>query len=44
MTYFESLDFVYRLVFARFDLPVWIWSILAFVLSLVLVHFLWGLA
>lgn len=43
MTYFESLDFVYRLVFERFDLPTWFWSILAVILSLVLVHWLWGL-
>ncbi|HYN78362.1 MAG TPA: hypothetical protein VES73_11280 [Lamprocystis sp. (in: g-proteobacteria)] len=44
MTTFESLGFVYQLVFARFDLPVWVWSILAFVLSLTVVHWLWGRA
>jgi len=44
MTYFESLNFVYQLVFERFDLPVWVWSILAAILSVVLLHWLWGLA
>ncbi len=44
MTYFDSLAFVYQLVLARFDLMVWGWSILALVLSLVALHWLWGLA
>lgn len=44
MTYFESLDFVYRLIFARFDVLVWVWSIVAFAFSLVCIHLLWGMA
>lgn len=42
MTYFESLSFVYRLVFARFDAPVWMWSIIAVLLTLLLLHWGWG--
>ena len=45
MTYFDSLSFVYQLVFAaRLDLVVLLWAFLAFILSLVLLHWLWGLA
>lgn len=44
MTYFDSLQFVYRLVFERFDLIVWGWATVAFVLSLVGIHWLWGRA
>jgi len=44
MTHFDSLAFVYQLVLARFDLMVWGWSIVALVLSLVALHWLWGLA
>lgn len=43
MTYFESLDFVYRLVFERFDLLVWGVAILTFLLSIIFIHWLWGL-
>jgi hypothetical protein len=42
MTYFESLSFVYRLVFARFDPPVWVWSIGALLLTLLVLHWGWG--
>jgi hypothetical protein len=42
VTYFESLSFVYRLVFARFDPPVWVWSIMALLLTLLLLHWGWG--
>lgn len=44
MTYYESLDFIYRLIFARFDLVVWLWSIIAFGLTMIIVHWLWGKA
>lgn len=44
MTYFDSLNFVYQLVFARLDLVVLLWALIAFVASLVLLHWLWGLA
>ncbi|WP_295390452.1 hypothetical protein [uncultured Thiodictyon sp.] len=44
MTYFDSLNFVYQLVSARLDLVVVLWALIALVLSLVLLHWLWGLA
>ena len=44
MTYFDSLAFVYQLVLARFDLMALGWSVIALMLSLVLLHWLWGLA
>lgn len=44
MTYFESLDFVYRLIFARFDLTTWIWAIVTFCASLFILHLAWGRA
>lgn len=44
MTYFDSLNFVYHLVFARLDLVPMLWALVAFVLSLVLLSWLWGLA
>jgi hypothetical protein len=42
MTYFDSLDFAYRIVFTRFDFVTWLWAIAAFVASLVLLHLAWG--
>jgi hypothetical protein len=44
MTYFESLSFVYGLVFSRLDIPVWFWAVVALAGSLVLVQWVWGLA
>jgi hypothetical protein len=44
MTYFDSLNFVNQLVFSRLDVPVLVWTFLAFLLSLVVLYWLWGLA
>lgn len=44
MTYFDFLTFVYHLVFTRLDLVPMLWAFIAFVLSLVLLTWLWGLA
>jgi hypothetical protein len=44
MTYFESLNFVYQLVSARLDFVVVLWTLIAIILSLVFLHWLWGLA
>ena len=43
MTYFESLDFVYKLILTRFDLAAWIWAIIAFFIALLALHWGWGL-
>ena len=44
MTHFDSLNFVYQLVIARLDLVVVLWALIALILSLAVLHWLWGLA
>ena len=42
MTYFDSLEFVYQLIAARFDLVVWVSAVAVFAFALIVLFWLWG--